>query len=389
VTEGPRVIDALAEAGVDPLFFYDIDTPVTVAALRGGGAEYLRTDQVPLFTRYLSVTGGPFLREVVEGELGHHRRMASVFSDFERRPIAAASIGQVHRAVLREGRREVAVKVRRRDLVETLPSDLATLRLGLRVLARAGVLKGEDGERVMEHWGAQILRELDFRIEMRNARMFRERGAHLLSWARVPEPCWATPGMLVMERLEPGPALAELVPDSPEAHLIARRLLHILAYSLTRGGVVHTDMHPGNVRLLADDPSRLVIYDFGNCVEVTEEMRGQFRGLMAMAARKDVEGLWRLLLSSRLVNLKAGREPREVKALLGRALESALQGPRGRRLAVGTFLELAGPESPFLLEPELLGIGRSVLHVDGLCQQLVPHVDYGEVVRWFVTQQAM
>jgi spore maturation protein CgeB len=70
VNEGPRVIDALAEAGVEPLFFYDIDTPVTVAALRGGGAEYLRRDQVPLFTRYLSFTGGPFLRDVVEGELG-------------------------------------------------------------------------------------------------------------------------------------------------------------------------------------------------------------------------------------------------------------------------------------------------------------------------------
>ena len=70
VNEGPRVIDALAEGGVDPLFFYDIDTPVTVAALRNGGAEYLRTDQVPLFTRYLSFTGGPFLRDVVEGELG-------------------------------------------------------------------------------------------------------------------------------------------------------------------------------------------------------------------------------------------------------------------------------------------------------------------------------
>lgn len=70
VKDGPRVIDALAEAGVDPLFFYDIDTPVTVAALRNGGAEYLRRDQVPLFTRYLSFTGGPFLHEVLEGELG-------------------------------------------------------------------------------------------------------------------------------------------------------------------------------------------------------------------------------------------------------------------------------------------------------------------------------
>jgi spore maturation protein CgeB len=70
VKDGPRVIDDLAEAGVDPLFFYDIDTPVTVAALRNGGAEYLRPDQVPLFTRYLSFTGGPFLHEVLESELG-------------------------------------------------------------------------------------------------------------------------------------------------------------------------------------------------------------------------------------------------------------------------------------------------------------------------------
>lgn len=70
VKDGPRVIDDLAEAGVDPLFFYDIDTPVTVAALRKGDAEYLRRDQVPLFTRYLSFTGGPFLHEVLEGELG-------------------------------------------------------------------------------------------------------------------------------------------------------------------------------------------------------------------------------------------------------------------------------------------------------------------------------
>jgi spore maturation protein CgeB len=70
VREGPRVIDALAGAGVEPLFFYDIDTPVTVAALRLGGAEYLRRDQVPLFARYFSFTGGPFLADVLQAELG-------------------------------------------------------------------------------------------------------------------------------------------------------------------------------------------------------------------------------------------------------------------------------------------------------------------------------
>lgn len=70
VREGAQVIDELAGAGAAPLLFYDIDTPVTVAALRAGTCEYLRRDQVPIFERYLSFSGGPFLREVVEKELG-------------------------------------------------------------------------------------------------------------------------------------------------------------------------------------------------------------------------------------------------------------------------------------------------------------------------------
>ncbi|MBW3553873.1 MAG: glycosyltransferase, partial [Gemmatimonadetes bacterium] len=69
VKEGSRVLDALLERGTD-VSFYDIDTPVTVAALRRGDCEYLRPDQVPAFGRYLSFTGGPFLHDVLEAELG-------------------------------------------------------------------------------------------------------------------------------------------------------------------------------------------------------------------------------------------------------------------------------------------------------------------------------
>lgn len=91
VKDGPRVVDALVEAGIDPLFFYDIDTPVTVSALRGGGAEYLRPDQVGCFTRYFSFTGGPFLHEVLEAELGAREAVPLYCSvDPERyRPVAA------------------------------------------------------------------------------------------------------------------------------------------------------------------------------------------------------------------------------------------------------------------------------------------------------------
>lgn len=73
VHQGPRLVDELVAAGASPLVFYDIDTPVTMAQLRAGDESSLRREQVPLFDLYLSFTGGPFLHEVLEGEMGARR----------------------------------------------------------------------------------------------------------------------------------------------------------------------------------------------------------------------------------------------------------------------------------------------------------------------------
>lgn len=69
VHSGGMVIDELLTCGV-PVYFYDLDTPVTAAGLRSNSIDYLRPDQIPLFARYLSFTGGPFLEQVIVGEFG-------------------------------------------------------------------------------------------------------------------------------------------------------------------------------------------------------------------------------------------------------------------------------------------------------------------------------
>lgn len=89
VHEGPRIIDDLADAGVEPLYFYDIDTPVTVAQLRSREAVSLRPDQVPVFTRYFSFSGGPILSDVLREEFGaRDTRQLACSVDAERyRPV--------------------------------------------------------------------------------------------------------------------------------------------------------------------------------------------------------------------------------------------------------------------------------------------------------------
>jgi spore maturation protein CgeB len=94
VDRGPEVIDALLEDGVEQLFYYDIDTPVTVGLLAADRCAYLRRDQVPCFRRYLSFTGGPFLERVVEGELGAR----------EARPLYCSVDGARHRPAAADGR---------------------------------------------------------------------------------------------------------------------------------------------------------------------------------------------------------------------------------------------------------------------------------------------
>ena len=74
VHRGPELIDDILEAGI-PLHFYDIDTPVTVAGLRRGEEESIRRDQIPRLASYLSFTGGPWLGEVLEGEMGAARAL--------------------------------------------------------------------------------------------------------------------------------------------------------------------------------------------------------------------------------------------------------------------------------------------------------------------------
>jgi predicted unusual protein kinase regulating ubiquinone biosynthesis (AarF/ABC1/UbiB family) len=159
-----------------------------------------------------------------------------------------------------------------------------------------------------------------------------------------------------------------------------------MAFSLTRGGLVHADMHPGNVRMSADTPDAIVLYDFGNCVEVTPEMRRSFRDVLAAAADRDGRRILQSLQASGLVHLKAGQSQTQVEALLEQGVEGAWMARGQRKRSVAALLQLSGNETPFVMEQEVLGVARGVLHVEGLCRHLVPDADYSQILRWFALQ---
>ena len=245
-------------------------------------------------------------RRVVEDELG--LTIEQLFLDFEEVPIAAASIGQVHRATLPNGR-AVVVKVQRPGAPRQIDADLALLYQAARLVReRVRALDFIDARGLVDEFARAIRQELDYRLEGRNADRFRRNFAghpHVV----VPKVHWQYTGsrVLTLDRLE-GIQVADVMDDFP---LDARRAL---AYRITeawmemifRHGFFHGDPHPANI-LVLDGGDRIGIVDFGQVGMLTDEDISKGTRLFIDAANENVDALPR-----RLADLGV-RYPREVE----------------------------------------------------------------------------
>ena len=238
----------------------------------------------------------PFVqvREVVEAELG--LTLEQAFLRFDETPIAAASIGQVHRATLPNGD-QVAVKVQRPNAPRQIESDLALLYQAARMIKeRVRALDFIDAHELVDEFARFIRQELDYKLEARNAETFR-RNFGDSEVVVVPKVYWSYCGtrMLTLEFLE-GIQLADL--DLETTSLQERREL---AYQVTktwmemifRHGFFHGDPHPANVLVLAG--GRIGLVDFGLVGKLTDEDMARLTRLFIDAATENVDALPRRL----------------------------------------------------------------------------------------------
>ena len=196
------------------------------------------------------------IHKVLAAELGEGWR--ELFDSFDDEPAAAASIGQVHRAVWSDGR-PVAVKVQYPGAGPALLSDLTQLGRAARLFG--ALVPGLDVKPLIEELRARVAEELDYRLEASWQRAFAEAYQGDPDIA-VPWPLAASDHVLVAEWLDGSP-LADVIADGDAAARDrAGLLLCRFLYSCpARAGLLHADPHPGNFRLLAD--GRLGVLDFG------------------------------------------------------------------------------------------------------------------------------
>jgi ubiquinone biosynthesis protein len=220
-----------------------------------------------------------------------------LFTEFEETPVAAASIGQVHRATLPNGHR-VAVKVQRPNAPRQVEADLALLYQAARIAReRVKALDFIDARQLVDEFARSIHQELDYRLEGRNADSFHHRFAghpHV----RIPRVYWSytRARVLTLELLE-GVQLADL-PQEAWSMEERRRLAYLMTETwmtmIFRHGFFHGDPHPANIFVL-DDGEVIGLVDFGQVGKLTDDDMSNLTRLFIDAANERIDQLPRRL----------------------------------------------------------------------------------------------
>ena len=236
-------------------------------------------------------------REEIFSEFGKH--VEKLYSYFDDKPLAAASIGQVHRARLLDGR-DVVVKIQRPGIKGTIETDISILLTLARLINRyIPEAKLYDPVGMVEEFSQSIRKELDFRIEGRSADRFRTMFEDSKS-VFIPEVLWEISGSHILTiEYAPGKRITETDGDALSRHTLAKLFSDSYLVQIFEHGFFHADPHPGNVFVL--DDGRICFHDFGIMGRLDDEMMDNLAGLFLAVIDKDIVRLMDIYLETGIV----------------------------------------------------------------------------------------
>jgi ubiquinone biosynthesis protein len=272
-------------------------------------------DYVTRALQHLQDDVGPFplpdVLRAIEQDLGGP--VARHFPEFAPVPLASASVSQVHKARLPDGRL-VAVKVRRPEVVELCTFDLAVMRAGARLLDALPSISTLAPVATVEEFGRAIFAQLDFRVEASNNRRFREnfRGVPDVTFPEVIAPL-SSERILTMTFIE-GTKILSTRQTRSDPKRVARLGLQVLLKMIFEDGFVHADLHPGNIFITPDD--KLALLDLGLVGELDEPHRRGFGRFFAAWAQRDGDTMAKLMfdMSANAAEAKAAATPPDPEA---------------------------------------------------------------------------
>ncbi|MDB9322290.1 AarF/ABC1/UbiB kinase family protein [Nodularia spumigena CS-591/04] len=335
-------------------------------------------DKVPAFS-YEQVEAS------IEEELG--KKIPELFQNFERIPLAAASLGQVHKAVLHTGE-SVVVKIQRPGLKKLFEIDLQILKGITRYFQNHPKWgRGRDWLGIYEECCRILWEEIDYLNEGRNADTFR-RNFRGYEWVKVPRVYWryASPKILTLEYV-PGIKISQY--EALEAAGLDRKLLARLgaqAYllQLLNNGFFHADPHPGNIAVSPNGD--LIFYDFGMMGQIQSNVREGLMETLFGIAQKDGDRVVRSLIDLGAIAPTEDMGPvrRSVQYMLDHFMDQPFENQSVAAISDDLY-ELAYNQ-PFRFPATFTFVMRAFSTLEGVGKGLDPDFNFMEVAQPYAMQ---
>ena len=285
-----------------------------------------------------------------------------------KKPIASASIGQVHKAQLSDGKR-VVLKVRRPNIEADIKANIAFF---LRLIAFFQLLDAVpnlmETANILRDFESGVLKEVDFKNEANNIQLFRTiyKDNELIY---VPK--------LYKKYSDSDIIMMEFIPSAPvtsykgDRALLARQILQAFLQQLIQTGTIHGDPHPGNIGILSD--GRIVLYDFGNVVQINYQDRQYLKELIYYLL---VNNKSAIITTLKRLNIRIINE---------RDMSSYIDGYISYMKTLD-FTQIAPTNTtnvkmPFILTGEFFRLIRVFGVLEGLCKELDPNFNYFDVLQ--------
>lgn len=328
------------------------------------------------------------IESAVQEQLGV--RISKAFESFEKKPLGAASLGQVHLAKLRGGR-SVAVKVQRPGIRQKIVEDLASLAdIAAFVDEHTEFGKRYETARIVEHFRSTLMRELDYQKEALHLAELRKnlKEFHRL---RIPEVIddYSTSQVLTMEYLAGTKitALAGSVLVDLDGDVLAEELFRAYLQQLLVDGFFHADPHPGN--LLLTPEHNIAILDLGMVGRLNQRMRDQLVHLLAGIA--DGDGVQTAEAAMKIGDPRGEMIDRKLFINSIEEIVGTVKTRSMENLQIGAVVLLvmqACADAGIRIPPEISLLGKTLMNLDSVGIALSSHFNPNESIRRHISEFA-
>lgn len=305
-----------------------------------------------------------------------------IFKDFEEIPFKSASIGQVHKATLKNGKK-VVVKLKRPGILDIMKSDTNNVKKILDFIQSIGVDTGSSSEFVLNDSIEYLLGEADYRQEVENAIKFR-RSLKGIDWIKVPYMYkkYCTDDMIVMEYVE-ADKITEIKNKRINRKKVCEALVNSYVIQTMEGGLFHGDPHPGNLAISKD--GKLVFYDFGLLIELNDELKQGFADLFGCIIQRDTKGVVQILIKLGVI-VPTSSDISDIEIFFETIL-GYLETLDGGAIMNDELASELAMEKPFVVPTSFVYLAKSFSLIEGICLQLDPDFDYFTYLEPMIQEQ--